>query len=229
MVESLRLLPGGPVSRIKIAETLQGHPVHIDIHRLYIIQQQRPDEIIIAAVVLREPVPYHALEHQPDFPVRQRQGVIVPARLHRKFRILHFQVPAGQQEAPDGILFPVHLVVYNLLVYLHPNRLTLHQALKILLYLPAALPNQLPRKAVGTGICPVGAKLPCLQIIQDRPWIIDVPLFSECESVIPLLHLILPLRHSIFSQCGEYFFFRKAKTVCILLRCRCHYRQIVQV
>ena len=157
MVEAFRLLPGRPVPGVEIAEALQGHPVHIDIHRLNVIRQQRPDKIVIAAVILRKPVPNHAFEHEADFPVRQRQRVIAPSCLLGKFRILHFQVPAGQQKAPDGILFPVQLIVYNLLVYLHPDCFTLHQAFKILLYLLAALPNQLPHKAVGAGVRPVSA------------------------------------------------------------------------
>ena len=95
------------------------------------------------------------------------------------------------------------------------------------LHLRASLADQLACQAVGAGIGPVGGKIPRLQIVQNGPWIINVPPFSEGKTVIPLLHFFPPVSHPIFVQCAKYLLLCKTKAVRIHLRSSSYYYQII--
>ena len=104
MIELLRLCPSRILSRIKITERIESHPVHILIHGIHVILQERFDKVIIIPAP-GKPVLDHDLKHQGDFPVGQGQIIVdTPCFFHQR-RTHHLQIAAGKQQAPDRILF----------------------------------------------------------------------------------------------------------------------------
>ena len=93
---------------------------------------------------------------------------------NRKFHPEDSQIAACEEKAPDRVPSGAQLSVDNLLVYLYPQRLSLHKALQLLFDFPASLPDQLSHQAVGAGIGPVGRDFFFIQKIQDRPWVINI-------------------------------------------------------
>ena len=81
-------------------------------------------------------------------------------------------------------------MIDNLLVNFHPDGLSLQQALKGCLHIRAAFPQQLPHQAVGAGVGPVCADPALLKEIDDGPGVVDILFLPECETVIPVFHLL---------------------------------------
>ena len=105
------------VARIKRTESSQRSPIHIDIHGLCVIQQQCLNKCVIGRGVLRKPAIYHMPEHQPYFLICQRQRIIAFTVIPIYGITLHFQIAAGQKQAPDSMEIMIQLTEYNLFIY----------------------------------------------------------------------------------------------------------------
>lgn len=143
----------------------------------------------------------HTVKHDPDFSVRQRKAVKCPACPHLKFCFDNFQISACKEQAPYCALPLIKLSIYDLLIELCLDLPTLDQFFEICFYVFTTPPDQFIRKMIGAGICSVSLEFPRIKEIYDGPGIINICQIAECETVIPVFHFLLPLRHPIFIQC----------------------------
>ena len=228
MVEPLRFCSFRRlISCVKETERSQSRPVHIDIHRLFVVSQYRLDKCIVGRRIVREPTLYHLLKHDPDFLVCQLQ-VIFQFSTTIQCSFLHPQVTTGQKQAPDSIGIAVQLTEYNLFVNPCMEGFALQQVFHHRLYLRFSFPDQLSHKAVGTGIRPIGCKTSLIQIMNDRPRIINVRRFPKSKAVIPGPDFLF-FRKPEFIHSSKHFFFRESKYFFVLTGSRSNYLQIIQI
>ena len=142
MVKAFRPFPRRPPPGIKAAEHFYGDPVHVDIHRLYVVYQQGADEVIVI-LTPGKPVLHHIFKHNMDFLVGQGQFILhMPCPLHKSFP-RNLQVAAGKKQAPDCILLLIQLVIYNLFINFHAKGFAVQQVFESLFNVRPAFLNQL--------------------------------------------------------------------------------------
>ena len=86
----------------------------------------------------------------------------------------HSQISAGKQKAPDCSLIFTHQAVYELLINRYVQMLPGKKSLKTLFHISISFSEQLTHQTVGTCVGPVSSKFPFVQIIDDRPGIINI-------------------------------------------------------
>ena len=69
------------------------------------------------------------------------------------------------------------------------GKLSFHQILHCLLDLPTPFTDQPACQAVATRIHPIGHRFPLVQVIYNRPRIIDIPSLPKGKTIMPLLLL----------------------------------------
>ena len=148
-----------------LKEGIPRHTVHICIHGLNITLQHSLDKVIIVCLCLGKPSPHHAAEHEFHLIICQRQVIErFPLEFQKLYLLIgkHFQISAGQKQAPDCLLISIQLLIHNLLVYVGAQHLPAQQPFKVFFYSAASLPDQLSHQAVGAGIGPVGCQDSCV-------------------------------------------------------------------
>ena len=141
MVESFRLFLRRIFPRVKIAECLQCHFIHISIHRLHVIRHQGLQKCIVHPAASAKPIFNHLLEHNPDFHIRQLKAVLHPPAHYIEFMVYCFQVSAGQQQAPYSIIALVQLAEYNLFIKCGMECFPAQQTFHCHFYFRAPLPD----------------------------------------------------------------------------------------
>ena len=81
--------------------------------------------------------------------------------------MLHPQITACKQQAPDSSLFVSQLAEYDLLVNLRAEYFSGKEILHHHFCIRASLTDQLSDQAVAAGVGPIWRKFPFIQVIDD--------------------------------------------------------------
>ena len=145
------------------------------------------------------------------------------------FHFHSFQIPGCKKQAPDRIFIFFQLFKDNLFIKRYRNLFPSEKLLHFFLDLTGGCPDKLIHQPIRACGCPVSLKTSFIQIIGDRPRIVDIFFLPKGKTVIPFLHFFFFRRQPRLLKGIKNLLLRKAKALLVFPSCHGDHIQVVQI